>query len=181
MIHAKTAVADGTWSRIGSSNMNLASLLGNWELDVVILDRDFGAEVEDLFLHDLSSSAEVRVPGVAPHPAGERRRVEKVADQISDLASARAAALRAPRGRMFGRAIGRMARASIVLGRSLLGQTRIGREDTGWVMTVALLLLALAVVGFWMPRVLAWPAAFAFFWLSLAAMSRALARGRRDP
>jgi cardiolipin synthase A/B len=176
MIHAKTAVADGTWSRIGSSNMNLASLLGNWELDVAILDRDFGAEVEDLFLHDLSSAAEVRAPGVVAHPAGERRRVEKVADEISELASARAAARRAPRGRMMGRALGRLARASMVLGRSLVGQSRIGREDTGWVMAVALLLVGLAILGFWMPRTLAWPLAFALFWLGLASMSRALSR-----
>jgi phosphatidylserine/phosphatidylglycerophosphate/cardiolipin synthase-like enzyme len=33
MIHAKTMVADGVWSRIGSSNLNSASLLGNWEID----------------------------------------------------------------------------------------------------------------------------------------------------
>src|SRR5690606_31848379 len=45
MIHAKTAVADGIWSRVGSSNLNLASLLGNWELDVAILDRQVAAEM----------------------------------------------------------------------------------------------------------------------------------------
>ena len=62
MIHAKTAVADGVWTRIGSSNLNLASLLSNWELDVVILDRSVASEMEDLFLEDLSSSVEVRLP-----------------------------------------------------------------------------------------------------------------------
>ena len=55
MIHAKTSVADGIWSRVGSSNLNLASLLGNWELDVAILDRDFAHEMEELFLADLQS------------------------------------------------------------------------------------------------------------------------------
>ncbi|HCK33770.1 MAG TPA: cardiolipin synthase B, partial [Gemmatimonadetes bacterium] len=38
MIHAKTAVVDGIWSRVGSSNLNSASLIGNWELDVGVLD-----------------------------------------------------------------------------------------------------------------------------------------------
>jgi cardiolipin synthase A/B len=177
MIHAKTAVADGTWSRIGSSNMNLASLLGNWELDVAILDRDFAGELEDLFLHDLSSAVEVAGPGLVPHPGGERRQVERAADEISRRASTSATAVRAPRGRMVGRAIGRMARASIVLGRSLVGQSGgIGRHDTGWVMVVSLVLLGLAGLGFWMPRLLAWPLAFALFWLGLASMFRALER-----
>ena len=34
MLHAKTAVADGQWARVGSSNLNIASWLGNHELDV---------------------------------------------------------------------------------------------------------------------------------------------------
>src|SRR5262249_7136547 len=32
MIHAKTAVADGRWARVGSTNLNVASWLGNREL-----------------------------------------------------------------------------------------------------------------------------------------------------
>ena len=39
MLHAKTAVADGCWTRIGSSNSNLASWVSNRELDVTIMDR----------------------------------------------------------------------------------------------------------------------------------------------
>ena len=62
MIHAKTAVADGIWTRIGSSNLNLASLLSNWELDVAILDRSVGAVMEEVFLRDLASSVEVGLP-----------------------------------------------------------------------------------------------------------------------
>ena len=34
MLHAKTAVADGRWARVGSTNLNIASWIGNWELDV---------------------------------------------------------------------------------------------------------------------------------------------------
>jgi cardiolipin synthase len=36
MMHAKTAVADSRWARIGSTKLNLASWLGNRELDVNI-------------------------------------------------------------------------------------------------------------------------------------------------
>jgi phosphatidylserine/phosphatidylglycerophosphate/cardiolipin synthase-like enzyme len=36
MMHAKTAVADGRWGRVGSTNLNIASWMGNWELDVAV-------------------------------------------------------------------------------------------------------------------------------------------------
>ena len=36
MLHAKTAVADGRWARVGSSNLNLASWIGNCEIDLAI-------------------------------------------------------------------------------------------------------------------------------------------------
>ena len=42
MLHAKTIVADGRWVRIGSSNLNPSSLIGNYELDVLIEDPDAG-------------------------------------------------------------------------------------------------------------------------------------------
>ena len=41
MLHAKTAVADGRWSRVGSTNLNIASWATNWELDVVVEDAAF--------------------------------------------------------------------------------------------------------------------------------------------
>ena len=41
MLHAKTAVADGRWARVGSSNLNIASWVGNYELDVLVEDEDF--------------------------------------------------------------------------------------------------------------------------------------------
>src|SRR5690606_38489202 len=63
MIHAKTSVVDGVWSRVGSSNLNGASLMGNWELDVGVLDRDLAGQLEGLFLGDLASSVEIVLPG----------------------------------------------------------------------------------------------------------------------
>ena len=46
MIHAKTAVADGTWSRVGSTNLNIASWMGNRELDVIVEDESFARQME---------------------------------------------------------------------------------------------------------------------------------------
>lgn len=50
MVHAKTAVADGRWARIGSTNLNISSWIGNWELDVVIEDEDLAREMSEMFL-----------------------------------------------------------------------------------------------------------------------------------
>jgi len=59
MVHAKTAVADGKWARVGSSNLNITSWFGNWELDVAIEDRKFGAEMQAMYERDLENATEV--------------------------------------------------------------------------------------------------------------------------
>jgi len=59
MLHAKTSVADGRWSRVGSTNLNIASWLGNCELDVVVEDELFGREMEEMYLQDLANATEV--------------------------------------------------------------------------------------------------------------------------
>jgi cardiolipin synthase len=185
MIHAKTAVVDGIWSRVGSSNMNLASLLGNWEMDVAVLDRGFAAEMEELFLRDMGSSVEVTL--VKPLSGGprERRTVDRrVVQDPADagkpgLATAREARRRAYRGGTVGRTVGRIARAGSVLARALVGQRMIGREDTGWVAALGALLVLLAAVGFVLPRVFAWPIAFLLFWLGVATLVRSASPRRR--
>ena len=60
MLHAKTIVADGRWVRIGSSNLNASSLLGNYELDVLVDDPGLAAEFEAQYRRDLVRSAEVQ-------------------------------------------------------------------------------------------------------------------------
>ena len=59
MVHAKTAVFDGRFSRVGSSNLNIASWFGNYELDVFIQDDDFGREMNEMFLNDLGNATEI--------------------------------------------------------------------------------------------------------------------------
>jgi cardiolipin synthase len=60
MLHAKSLVADGRWVRIGSSNLNASSLLGNYELDVFVDGAAFGDEVEQRFRRDIARSTEIR-------------------------------------------------------------------------------------------------------------------------
>ncbi|MEP6686713.1 MAG: phospholipase D-like domain-containing protein [Gemmatimonadales bacterium] len=59
MLHAKTIVADGRWTRVGSSNLNPSSLLGNWELDVLIEDAVLAESMERQFRLDIARSREV--------------------------------------------------------------------------------------------------------------------------
>jgi cardiolipin synthase len=59
MLHAKTIVADGRWSRIGSSNLNPSSLMGNWELDVLIENSELADAMEQQFRLDIARSREV--------------------------------------------------------------------------------------------------------------------------
>jgi cardiolipin synthase len=186
MIHAKTAVADGFWARVGSSNLNLASLLGNWELDVAVTDLHFAAEMEALFLRDAESSVEVslvsstRVPGMG---IKERRSVERVmAERPAEYegapsrTAAREARKRSFRGSEFSRYLGRLARAASVLARALVGQRTIGREDTGWASVWGVILLSVAAVGFFFPRVAAFPQALLFLVLGIATFVRIFSR-----
>ncbi len=76
MVHAKTAVADGRWARVGSTNLNISSWLGNCELDAVIEDEAFASQMEEMYLADLASATEivlsekkVRAPGAPRHTA----------------------------------------------------------------------------------------------------------------
>ena len=59
MLHAKTIVGDHRWVRIGSSNLNPSSLLGNYELDVLIEDAGLAQTLEDQFRLDIARSREV--------------------------------------------------------------------------------------------------------------------------
>jgi cardiolipin synthase len=59
MLHAKTAVADGRWARVGSTNLNIASWMGNRELDVVVEDGPFAQQMEAMYLADLEQATEV--------------------------------------------------------------------------------------------------------------------------
>ncbi|HYF40421.1 MAG TPA: phospholipase D-like domain-containing protein, partial [Gemmatimonadales bacterium] len=59
MLHAKTIMCDHRWVRIGSSNLNPSSLLGNFELDVLVEDSDLAQAMEDQFRLDIARSREV--------------------------------------------------------------------------------------------------------------------------
>jgi cardiolipin synthase len=72
MLHAKTAVADGLWARVGSTNLNVASWMGNWELDVAIEDARFAAEMEHVYERDLTNATELVLGQRRPATVGRR-------------------------------------------------------------------------------------------------------------
>jgi cardiolipin synthase A/B len=163
MVHAKTAVADGMWARVGSTNLNVSSWLGNCELDAIIEDAPFAARLEEMYLRDLANTTEVvlderrkvRVPGRPPRELGPRQRGER---GVGSASRAAAGAVR------IGRAIG-----AALTDQRLLGPVEARLTTIGGVI---LCLVAALVAVF--PRALAWPAAVLGAWGGLALLLRGI-------
>lgn len=56
LLHAKTAVIDGVWSTVGSTNLDWRSFLDNDEINAVILGREFASQMLTMFAKDMASS-----------------------------------------------------------------------------------------------------------------------------
>jgi cardiolipin synthase len=74
LLHAKTAVIDGSWSTIGSTNMDTRSFLHNKEVNVVVMGDEFGKELEDAFRDDLKNSNEIDLKTWKHRPEGQKVR-----------------------------------------------------------------------------------------------------------
>ncbi len=53
MVHAKTAVIDGVWSTVGSTNIDLQSFLYNNEINVIVIGKEFADKMEEMFEQDI--------------------------------------------------------------------------------------------------------------------------------
>jgi cardiolipin synthase len=165
MLHAKSAVADGFWARIGSTNLNIASWMGNYELDVAIEDAAFAATVAAQFEADLGRATEVvltRRNRVRPTEEGQRV----------------GAARRAMSG-SAGRAAAGAVSVGSALGAALTGRRVLGPAEGGLLAKVGLAILALSIVAAVWPHVVAWPAAVLGAWLGIAWLFKAIALNRR--
>ena len=60
LLHAKTAVIDGVWSTVGSTNLDYWSLLSDDEVNAVVLSREFAIEMERMFARDLAQSDQIQ-------------------------------------------------------------------------------------------------------------------------
>ena len=162
MMHAKTAVADGRWARVGSTNLNIASWLGNYELDVVIEDVPFAQLMMRQYETDLTNATEVLLHG------GRRvRGVRRPAHGTGSAGRATVGALR----------LGNTVTAAVA------GHRVLAPAEARIVAALGAALLVAAGLAFRWPRLLAWPLAVLLVWLGGALLARAwqLRRGRPTP
>ena len=151
MLHAKTAVADGRWSRVGSTNLNPVSWLGNWELDVAVENDEFARAMEAMYLDDLGHATEIvlsprrQIRPVSP----ERHRGRRVTS--------------GSRGAAAAGAIG----VGSTIGAAITNRRELGPAEARVLATSGVLLfLAAAVILRW-PWLAAVPLAIAAIWIAL--------------
>ena len=153
MLHAKTAVADGRWARIGSSNLNLASWMGNWELDVAIEDEGFAAEMEAMFERDLEGATEIVLDLGRVHSTRHR-------DHPARKGSP---------GRLAAGAVGLGSAVSA----AITNHRALGPAEAKVMALGGTLLLALAVLAVAAPQLLTIPLAVVALWFSMTLLVRA--------
>ncbi len=159
MLHAKTAVADGCWSRVGSSNSNLASWTSNRELDVTIQDAGFAAAMAEMYEQDLENATEIVLD------SGRMRRSKRTP-------SGRVARRRkryASRNRLLAGAVG----LGSTVGAALTRHRSLGTAESGVLFTGGVVVTLVALLALLAPRLLAYPLGAVGIWLGLSLLSRA--------
>ena len=167
MVHAKTAVADGKWARVGSSNLNITSWFGNWELDVAIEDEGFGAEMQAMYERDLENATEVVLSARRVRTA-ERRRTPRMHEwRTRGRSTTRAAAAGAIR----------MSRA---LGAALTSRREVGPAEAINLFWTSLLFLGMGVLAFAVPKAISMPFGVLTVWFAVAGLFRSWVLYRRE-
>ncbi|HLI12876.1 MAG TPA: phospholipase D-like domain-containing protein [Alphaproteobacteria bacterium] len=72
ILHSKTAVIDGVWSSVGSSNFDHRSVLFNNEVDAVVLGRETAAQLEMVFQEDLKEATQINLEAWEDRPFSEK-------------------------------------------------------------------------------------------------------------
>ena len=161
MLHAKTAVADGKWARVGSTNANITSWFGNWELDIAVEDERFGRQMMEMFERDLENSTEVVLKARKMVPMVERRRSPRLEDWRA-------------RGRTTRRAASAGAiRMGRTLGAALTARREVGAAEAYNLFWSSLIFMALGLVALQWPRAIAFPFGVLAVWFAVAGLFRA--------
>lgn len=192
MLHAKTSVIDGLWSRIGSSNMNLASLFVMWELDVVIKDQNFATQMEESFLSDLQNSSELVYQRKLSNPIRRQmyheHRLEEQADadfveiqehemeESGEVAEGEHKLAKARQQR------NQQTRAMVArAGATVLGIAfRRPFQRSAWSTStmIAIILLSVGFLGFWYPSLVGIPITLLLLWFGFSFFLQAISRGK---
>lgn len=172
MVHAKSAVADGLWARVGSTNLNLQSWMGNWELDVAIEDSGLADGLERMFERDLEQCTEVVLDE-------HRRRIHPVARHGMPGGAPGAGPgwprWRRRRGRRgsSGKAAAGALRLGNTVGAALTARRSLGAAEAPTLVTGGAVLLGIALLAVWRPALIAYPAAGLAVWLGLSLLAAA--------
>jgi cardiolipin synthase len=159
MMHAKTAVADGKWARIGSTNLNIVSWIGNWELDVVIEDEKLGRQMSQMFLEDLSNSTEIVVT---------RRNKVRLTQPLP-------AAGKAPIALGSGKhVLTGVLRVGSALNTVVTGHRMLSRTESTSLLTISLVVLGLSAVALFLPKVIAYPVGAILVWMGIVVLFKGL-------
>jgi cardiolipin synthase len=154
MLHAKTALADDRWARVGSTNLNIASWLGNCEIDVAIEHPGFTGLLAEQYQRDLEHATEIVL---------SRRRARPVSRNPHHGIGGHGSAGRS--------AVGAMRMAS-TLTAALKNRRVLSDTETRPLLGGALLLLAIAAVAALWPFALAWPLGALAAWIGICLAVR---------
>jgi cardiolipin synthase len=158
MLHAKSAVADNRWARVGSTNLNIASLHNNYELDVSVEDEAFAGKMADIYAHDLERATEIVLnPRNRVRAAGPVRRPRHPKRARSGSA---------------GRAAAGALSIGSAVGAVLTNRRPLGPAEATLLLYVGLTLLGVAVVTLLWPRLLAVPLAALAALLAATTLAR---------
>jgi cardiolipin synthase A/B len=159
MVHAKTAVADGRWARVGSTNLNITSWMGNYELDAAIEDESFARSMERMYTGDLENATEILL---------SKRHLVRLATRRKN----RVGRMRQKARGSVGRAGAGAVRLGNTLGAAITNHRILGAAEARITGAAGVLLLALAVVGIFLPRGLSLPLAVICGWLAVSFLIR---------
>jgi cardiolipin synthase A/B len=147
MLHAKTAVADGQWARVGSSNLNISSWLGNYEIDVAVEDAGFASTLAAQFECDLQNATEIVL----------ERRVRLRGTRVRYSGSAPPA--RSHAGGSASRATAGALRIANTVGAAIGSRRVLNDTDNGALWIGAAVLALVAAIAVVRPHWVAWPVA----------------------
>ncbi len=158
MLHAKTAVADGRWARVGSTNLNITSWMGNWELDVIAEDEDFAQRMERMYAEDLEHAVEIVLQeGKRVRPADEPPKPRRM--RVAGLSSA-------------GGAAAGVARIGNTVGAAMTNRRALGPAEARLMFLAGVFLLLLITIGLLWPWVVAAPVLALAVWVALSLLAR---------
>lgn len=164
MLHAKTAVADGRWARVGSSNLNMASWLGNWELDVAVENLEFAQEMEQMYLQDLENATEIVL--------SKKNRVRPVAKPERRSAAPREGAIRRRPGSASRLTAGAM-RVGNTVGAAITSRLVLGAAEAKIMFFGGATLLGLTAIALFQPLLMVIPFSLLAGWIGISLLIQA--------